>query len=382
MIKEQVKGYRKKAWREKREEILHRDGYTCKWCGRRESETVKLHVHHLTYIRGCQPWDYPNELLETLCAGCHSGEHEKTMPKDGWIYDDEYDTEEYGSEQCELCGNDLRYVHTLHHPNWGMIMVGCDCANSLMIGSKADEQRKERMRRARKYKTFMESPMWQKRGNGYFYEKDKYKFIIWENEKGYRFCLEELGWTEYGNRYRKTEISEYCKTMREAKERAFNILQPIRQPNKPVELNDDYRYSLAIHESDRIRLLQNLCSSEIKRTMQLYLPAYNSIPAKTLLLNNIQITKPEDRAQTDLIAEIVGKDKQVYKFCVKFLLKGELNAEEIQHIKDAGVQHIMIDCKDMMTYEDISQAEIQDFMKEDNRYRWVHAPVYDNYLKR
>lgn len=55
MIKEQVRGYRKKAWREKREEILRRDKYTCKWCGRQESDTVKLHVHHLTYIRGCEP---------------------------------------------------------------------------------------------------------------------------------------------------------------------------------------------------------------------------------------------------------------------------------------------------------------------------------------
>ena len=303
------------------------------------------------------------------------------MPKDGWIYDDEYDTEEYGSEQCELCGNDLRYVHTLHHPNWGMIMVGCDCADSLLSRGKADEQRKERTSRIRKYKTFMESPKWKKRKNGYFYVKDNYKFIIWENEKGYQFCMEELEWSEYGNSYRNSGISEYYKTMREAKERAFNILHPVKHHNKPAVLNEIYRYTLSENESDRLRMLQNLCSSEIERMKALYLPEYKSIPAKTLSLNNVQIAKPEDGARVDLIAEVVGKDKKLYKFCVKFMFKGELSAEEIKRIQDAGVQYILVDCKEMMTFDEISQEDIHDFMKRYDQYHWINAPLYDKHLQ-
>lgn len=228
----------------------------------------------------------------------------------------------------------------------------------------------------------MESPKWKKRKNGYFYVKDDYKFIIWENERGYRFCMEELEWSEYGNSYRNSGISEYYKTMWEAKDRAFNILYPVKHHNKPVELNHSYRYTLPSHEADKIRLLQNLCTSEIKKTMQLYLPAYKSISAKTLSLNNVQIPKAEDRTKVDMIVEVIGTDKQRYQICVKFLFNDDLSAEEIKRIQDAGVQYITIDCKEMMAYEDMSQDDIHDFMQEYDRYGWIHAPLYDTYLKR
>ena len=58
-------------WKAKRLEILKRDDYKCTKCG----ETKKLHVHHLSYTRGCNAWEYPNEQLITLCKGCHSEEH-------------------------------------------------------------------------------------------------------------------------------------------------------------------------------------------------------------------------------------------------------------------------------------------------------------------
>lgn len=53
-------------WQKKRLEILNRDDFTCCKCGDKDTE---LHVHHLKYK--VEPWDVPNEDLETLCKHCH-----------------------------------------------------------------------------------------------------------------------------------------------------------------------------------------------------------------------------------------------------------------------------------------------------------------------
>lgn len=59
-------------WQRRRLEILERDCFTCVECRR---EDLELHVHHIRYIRGRDPWDYPEELLVTLCAECHDRIH-------------------------------------------------------------------------------------------------------------------------------------------------------------------------------------------------------------------------------------------------------------------------------------------------------------------
>ena len=60
-------------WQRKRLEILQRDNWACTQCG---VEDRTLHVHHLRYIRGREPWDYAPEFLVTLCADCHQVEYE------------------------------------------------------------------------------------------------------------------------------------------------------------------------------------------------------------------------------------------------------------------------------------------------------------------
>lgn len=55
-------------WQKKRLEILERDKWHCQSCC---SNTKTLHVHHLDYISGNDPWDYSNEYLITLCYDCH-----------------------------------------------------------------------------------------------------------------------------------------------------------------------------------------------------------------------------------------------------------------------------------------------------------------------
>lgn len=61
-------------WQRKRLEIFQRDEFTCQSCISRDKT---LNVHHAFYTGyGVDPWDYPNEILFTLCDDCHAKEEE------------------------------------------------------------------------------------------------------------------------------------------------------------------------------------------------------------------------------------------------------------------------------------------------------------------
>ncbi len=66
-------------WKSKTLEIKERDKNKCKNCGERKY----LQVHHRQYHyvtslgRFKHPWDYPNDLLITLCKKCHDSGHSK-----------------------------------------------------------------------------------------------------------------------------------------------------------------------------------------------------------------------------------------------------------------------------------------------------------------
>jgi hypothetical protein len=60
-------------WQKKRLEIFQRDNFSCVKCKAAHKE---LHVHHTVYFKGHEPWEYNDELLETLCHECHEKEHE------------------------------------------------------------------------------------------------------------------------------------------------------------------------------------------------------------------------------------------------------------------------------------------------------------------
>jgi hypothetical protein len=64
---------RSPLWQKKRLQVFERDKWTCRTC----SATDKtLHVHHVFYRPGCEPWDYPIWAFLTLCADCHEQAHE------------------------------------------------------------------------------------------------------------------------------------------------------------------------------------------------------------------------------------------------------------------------------------------------------------------
>lgn len=62
---------------------MARDMFTCYHCN---SETNTLNVHHRYYIYGNDPWDYPDDALVTLCAGCHGEEeNERKLLKEALV---------------------------------------------------------------------------------------------------------------------------------------------------------------------------------------------------------------------------------------------------------------------------------------------------------
>ena len=66
-------------WEKKRTEIAERDNYTCYFCG---YHGLLLNVHHFKYLPEKMAWEHPNDLLFTLCRGCHELVH-----KDRVIHD-------------------------------------------------------------------------------------------------------------------------------------------------------------------------------------------------------------------------------------------------------------------------------------------------------
>lgn len=68
-----------KRWKSKREQIVNRDGYACVNC----KGNLKLQIHHRQYhfIVSTNhfrlPWEYPNQLMVSLCEKCHQKGHSK-----------------------------------------------------------------------------------------------------------------------------------------------------------------------------------------------------------------------------------------------------------------------------------------------------------------
>lgn len=64
-----------KEWLDKRTEILIRDEFKCQHpdCNKK----TRLEVHHLDYIPGIWLWNYPNDMLITLCNKHHNQEQDR-----------------------------------------------------------------------------------------------------------------------------------------------------------------------------------------------------------------------------------------------------------------------------------------------------------------
>jgi 5-methylcytosine-specific restriction endonuclease McrA len=98
-------------WQKKRLEILGRDMFECRIC---HSTDKTVHVHHRHYIKGREPWDYPNDLLVTLCHVCHKKEE-------------------------DAAGSAEEILNTLHH--WGYFNFEITDVLNRMINKKIQEKK-------------------------------------------------------------------------------------------------------------------------------------------------------------------------------------------------------------------------------------------------
>lgn len=55
-------------WQRKRLQVYERDNWTCQLCS---DDSTELHVHHISYEPGRQPWEYELDNFTTLCKHCH-----------------------------------------------------------------------------------------------------------------------------------------------------------------------------------------------------------------------------------------------------------------------------------------------------------------------
>jgi 5-methylcytosine-specific restriction endonuclease McrA len=72
-INKYLEDYKDPRWQKKRLQIMERDKFSCKIC---DDSKNTLNVHHKYYIFLRKPWEYPDELLITLCQSCHLKEEE------------------------------------------------------------------------------------------------------------------------------------------------------------------------------------------------------------------------------------------------------------------------------------------------------------------
>lgn len=68
-------------WQKRRLDILTRDNWTCADCQSGLNDGKTLHVHHIKYVFGRDPWDYPDDNFETLCEDCHADRHKEVKPE-------------------------------------------------------------------------------------------------------------------------------------------------------------------------------------------------------------------------------------------------------------------------------------------------------------
>lgn len=181
MDKKQLATYKQTQWKRFSQTIIEANNYCCSRCGRKETEGATLQVHHKYYEQNKKPWEYPISACEVLCKACHAKEHGHIMPTDGWEY---IDYEDMG-EPCVDCEYPnctyeglLRHVHTVYHPKWGFLNVGCDHADKLTETHQAFEKEREEKRKQKDFNNFLKADKWFYFDNRYVCEYIDFLIII------------------------------------------------------------------------------------------------------------------------------------------------------------------------------------------------------------
>jgi len=154
-----MRGTAKRLWESFRIQVIEADRGQCVRCQKSQSEGAVLHVHHKDYVPGRAYWDYPLEMMETLCAGCHAKGHGIISPDCGWtlLSDDVL----ANLQACDYCGTLHRYTFHVTHPNWPAMDVGCDCCNLLTQTKEASERENRMKTRAKRRGDFVTASHWE-----------------------------------------------------------------------------------------------------------------------------------------------------------------------------------------------------------------------------
>lgn len=181
-----MQGYRTSDWKAFRQQIIALHDHVCVRCGRGPADGAVLQVHHKHYVAGRKPWEYPYEVCEALCKGCHAEEHGKIPPKHGWEFHGFSDLGDL-SGVCDLCGTAYRYAFMVSHPDWKAMEVGEVCCDHLTSTDTATEFMEDRRRHADKKKRFVASSRWTVSQDGvHRISQDKIAVEIWQESSGFR----------------------------------------------------------------------------------------------------------------------------------------------------------------------------------------------------
>lgn len=200
--------YQDSRWSSFREEIIELDHCTCVRCGRGRDDDVILQVHHKRYISGKKLWEYPFDLCETLCKGCHAQEHGKIRPDSEWEFTGQDDLGGlYGI--CDVCNANIRHVFFVQHPDWDPMAVGVNCCDKLTNTTTASEHSRLNDRVDR----FLCSTRWRKENGKYLIIQKQYNIKIVPETEGFRIFMNS------------TKGDSVYTTLDDAKKRVFSFIQ-------------------------------------------------------------------------------------------------------------------------------------------------------------
>jgi hypothetical protein len=211
----------KKKWSDFRKRIIERDNDMCVKCKRSNPDAI-LQVHHKKYIKGRMPWDYPEELCETLCKGCHAIEHGKIPPNMGWEFLFEDDLSGL-TGNCKYCGTNIRYVFSIFHHKWGVMEVGTICCDNLTATKLASNSMESKTRYPNRLKRFIESTRWSYRDGVYKIKQRGFTIKVISYNNYYILYIDEV----------KGKIK--YRTLQEAQTKSFEVVEHRSFQNKHTE---------------------------------------------------------------------------------------------------------------------------------------------------
>lgn len=84
-------------WQKVRLQVFGRDGWKCQQPDCVSRSETPLAVHHKTYQRGREPWDYPLENFLTLCEKCHDKAHGINVKQENLVEGEFYEWDDLPS---------------------------------------------------------------------------------------------------------------------------------------------------------------------------------------------------------------------------------------------------------------------------------------------